>query len=508
MKFLKKLKFAAILSAMLTGSPSCSEWLDVGSPDRIMENTLFKTKEGFVSALNGVYIDMLSLYGGVLTSGAFDIMAQYFDCDKEGNSYQKIMQYDQNAKSYYVGTLWSKSYFLINNANTIIEKCEENRPVLDDQYYHIVKGEALALRALFHFELFKIFGPIYSIDQNKLCIPYAENSDLIMRPLLPASEVVALILKDLKAAEKLLEGYDPVIQSGTLFSSLGAGTPNDMRYRSIRINYYAVQALIARVALYAGDKPTALAYAEKVIQETQVNNNWFPFVSRTAATTSQKEDRIYQSEILFGAYHLERAKNIHDKYYSNKLTSKTVLRMLEENRIEMYGDAAEKDYRYLYQWMLLKSPDEEGKEGENLQHFTKFMDVDDTYSQEESKELKGVSKGYRYIIPVIRISEMYLIAAECHLDPAASIKYLDDLRAARGVFALQPGSDVMKEVEKEYRREFIGEGQMFWFYKRMHKSEIPSGSKVGVKTQMMDNYYLFDLPKEETDNRGEKEEEL
>lgn len=501
MKFSKKLQLITVLSAMLTGSMSCSNWLDVGAKDRIMENTLFASPEGFISALNGVYIDMLGLYGGILTTGTFDVMAQYFDCDKENHAYQKIIQYDQNAKNGKVSGLWSKAYFLINNANTIAERCDENRSVLNNEYYHVIKGEALAIRALLHFELLKVFGPVYSVNPDKVSIPYAENSALVMRPLLPASEVGQFILRDLKAAEQLLEGFDPVIESGTLFSSLGAGTPNDMRYRSMRLNYYAVQALIARVALYVGDKTTALTYAEKVIQGTQVDHKWFPFVSKAAVSTASSEDRIYQSEILFGAYHSERTKAIYDGFYSNKLTSSNVLRMNEEKRKEMYGDAAEKDYRFLYQWLLLKAADEDGKDGEQLVHFVKFMDVNDANNADK------ISQGYRYIIPVLRISEMYLIAAECQPDPIKGMKYLNDLRAARGIFELPAESGLMIEIEKEYRKEFIGEGQLFWFYKRVHKQEIPAGSKTG-KIQMMDNYYLFDLPKEETDNRGEAKKEI
>ena len=61
---------------------SCSNWLDVGSEDRIMEKDLYSTKDGFLTALNGVYVDLLdnSLYGSTLTYGTMDILAQYYDC--------------------------------------------------------------------------------------------------------------------------------------------------------------------------------------------------------------------------------------------------------------------------------------------------------------------------------------------------------------------------------------------------------------------------------------------
>ena len=145
--------------------------------------------------------------------------------------------------------------------NTIIEACDERKEVLNSEYYHVIKGEALALRGLLHFEVFRVFGPIYSVDPETECMPYSESSDLKVRPLLKASDVARLMMDDFKAAEELLKDYDPVIKKGALWGDEGPGLPNDMVYRSLRLNYYAVKAYIARLALYTGDKATALTYA-------------------------------------------------------------------------------------------------------------------------------------------------------------------------------------------------------------------------------------------------------
>ena len=44
-----------------------------------MDNSLFKDREGFLAALNGVYSEMNDpkLYGANLTMGMLDVMAQY-----------------------------------------------------------------------------------------------------------------------------------------------------------------------------------------------------------------------------------------------------------------------------------------------------------------------------------------------------------------------------------------------------------------------------------------------
>ena len=91
--------------------------------------------------------------------------------------------------------------------------------------------------ALLHFELFRIFGPSYSKDKEKECIPYALTSETKVNPLLPAREIARLIMEDLKNAEESLTGYDPVIETGSVWGDDPEGGVNDMRYRSMRLNY-------------------------------------------------------------------------------------------------------------------------------------------------------------------------------------------------------------------------------------------------------------------------------
>ena len=83
-KLFNKLKYLTMI-VLVTTVVSCDSWLDLGSEDRIMENTLFSSQAGFMTALNGVYIELLnsSLYGGTLSYKTFDILAQYYDCDKD-----------------------------------------------------------------------------------------------------------------------------------------------------------------------------------------------------------------------------------------------------------------------------------------------------------------------------------------------------------------------------------------------------------------------------------------
>ena len=77
------------------------------------------------------------------------------------------------------------------------------------------------------------------------------------------------------------------------------------------------------------------------------------------------------------------------------------------------------------------------------------------------------------------------------------------IRAARNIRNVPDDADLMTYVEKEYRKEFIGEGQLFWMYKRQNKTQIPSGKTVGEMIEMEKSFYLFNIPQDEMDQRKE-----
>ncbi len=487
---IKSLLLVLVCFSML----SCESWLQVKSEDRIMEDNLYNNPEGFMTALNGIYIDLMnrSLYGLSLIQ-PFDIMAQCYNCRQDEHVYRGLATYDPGARQSAASSgIWQRAYFLLANINTLLEHCESDRGVLNDQYYHVIKGEALALRAMLHFELFRIYGPIYSEDKEVDCIPYATSSEPVMLSLSKASVVVEKITNDLTEAEKLLEGYDPVITEGPLFSEEEGGASNAMRYRQVRLNYYAVLGLTARAALYFGDKEKAFNYASKVIKEAQEDNAWFPFVTGDAATASGVEDRVYMTEILFGMYNLKRTQLYYEASFSSSLGETAVLRVNPDiQKIVYEGDV--NDYRNSYWFQDMKDPD-----NNNTRHFIKYMGQDKAGTESSSPD-------HFYMVPLIRISEMYYIAAECCPDPVKAREYLNTVRNARNIAKIPDEAELMPYIEKEYRKEFIGEGQLFWFYKRLFKKELPSGTIVGEKIPMEKSFYLFSLPQSEMDYRGENQ---
>jgi starch-binding outer membrane protein, SusD/RagB family len=146
---------------------SCKKWIDVKPSDRLTEDQLFSTTKGYLNALNGIYIGMTdaALYGDSMTVSVLDVMGQYYIMSSTTHRFYPYATfgYIDNSVRITFDNMWKKAYELIVNCNVIIERCgEDGNGVLTNPYFGIVKGEALALRAMLHLDMLRLFGPIYT----------------------------------------------------------------------------------------------------------------------------------------------------------------------------------------------------------------------------------------------------------------------------------------------------------------------------------------------------------
>ena len=135
-----------------------------------------------------------------------------------------------------------------------------------------------------------------------------------------------------------------------------------------------------------------------------------------------------------------------------------------------------------YQWESTKDV-----LGNDIMSFVKY----------EAMEVDG--KNYPYMIPVIRMSEMYLIAAECYADEENSELAYARLNAVRNArMTSSVSSNIKSNIENEYVREFAGEGQLFWYYKRNNMPSIPAiYDRSRPNISMSTANYVFELPQSE-----------
>lgn len=484
---MKNIFYTMILACCTLLTTSCDDWLEVKPYDKISEGELLKSEEGYQKMLNGIYIDLNSeaLYGKTLTVEMIEVMGGAYTIGNDNSvwgNYKNLSSY-KYATEYWRGRLdqtWNKAYALILNCNKILETINDNQHLFTGGSYYVVKGEALALRAMLHFDMLRLFGPVYSKDSDKKAIPYYTKQTNAPEPLLTAEEVAGHVAADLEEARTLLAN-DPVKTEGTLMSGAQDGTGNFMRYRALRLNYYAVEALLARVYLYMGDKKDAFKYASDVIKTA--DNGIFPFVDKSLVTGSPADpDRIFSSEVIFALTNTSRGtiyKNFNDPsrlpnyvfYMDNSLMSNIV-----------YGGAAttggyQDDYRYRANWIAT---------GSN-RYFYKYSDMVANGSIQNT------------MIPMVRLGEMFLIAAESQSDVLAKgVQYVNALRRNRGVANLQTLTpDLLKY---EYIRELYGEGQLFYLYKRLNCDVITSANS-SKNPKASDLIFVVPLPDSETENR-------
>ncbi|MCK7554828.1 RagB/SusD family nutrient uptake outer membrane protein [Chitinophaga sedimenti] len=102
---------------------------------------------------------------------------------------------------------------------------------------------------------------------------------------------------------------------------------------------------------------------------------------------------------------------------------------------------------------------------------------------------------------MLRNTELYYIAAECQPDAAKALAYLNQVRAHRGLPALAATVNIQNEIRKEYMKEFYGEGQLFYYYKRRAETTIPSAISTGATIAMNKAKYVVPLPLSETQYR-------
>ena len=445
-------------------SVSCQEWLDVSPNTEIKYDDLFSYKNGFKDQLTGVYTTLCSenLYGVELGFGMLDVLGQqyYLWSATDNGPYYNLsrFEYDNSSIEATINTVWTNMYNAVANVNILLQGIAEHRGVLAEEEEKIYEGEAYALRAFLHFDLLRLFGKSYVSGADEKAIPYVKAISKKVTPLSTVSEVLDLVTEDLEKAATLLE-EDPV--------KTGQATTSFLGTRSFRFNYYAVRALLARVYLYKNDKVNALKNAQEVIlsgKYTWVNKG-------VVATTDRKNrDGIFLSECIW-MLNNTKLKTLTETYLKESdhtlYCNGSVIDEIFES--QLYGGL---DWRYIYYferpaWYWLSS------------------------------KLYQVASAYNNRQPLLRLSEMFLIAAECAPSKKEAVEYLNTLRRHRGFEETHDlKEDVTDEnlqtaIGKEYRKEFIGEGQWFYYCKRTDQA-LPH-----VTVPFSKAYYVLPMPDQE-----------
>ena len=483
------------MGLVLACGVGCSDFLDVQPKDKQSEKQLFATRGGFYTAVNGIYNKMASsaLYGKNLSYELVDVISKRYQ-PLSVNTYLTALStfaYTDNSVEKELSDTWTAAYNTILNCNVVLENIDKSEGVLSAAEARVLKGEMLAVRAFLHFDMLRLFGPVYKLQPRAESIPYNESSKVVALPLLPADSVIReKVLRDLGEAESLLADSDPVIAGGPM-ASLEEDQDVYLRYRQLRMNYYAVLALKARVYLYAGEQAEALAAARKLLAAAKVDEH-FPAVDPNKLLANQTNpDRVFSTEVLAGIYKKDR-KDIYTGYFSAEQAGNNYLHPRKDFVSTNLFAGETQDYRFQTWWQIASGV------GESGHVLIKYKGIDQPSGTTDAEYF------YAVFMSLIRLSEVYYIAAECEPVLADRYEWLNQARARRGLPALTMASeeDFMKRLRGEYLREFTGEGQIFFMYKRLYININSDENGYDTNTYgAREERYVLPMPSGEIANR-------
>lgn len=467
---------ALTLAAALLLLPACNDWLDVKPKTQVEADEMFKTEDGYKDVLTGAYIQMTAtpMYGRQLTFGMVDCLGSVYNAAGGSTGVYTAflgMNYTDKTVVAHIDSTWRQTYTTITNLNIMLDAFETaSKSIFEEDNYNCIYGEALGLRAYLHFDMLRLFAPSYLAGADEPGIPYVDRHSFDVTPQSTVKEVCGKIIGDLTDAAELLRKSDPVVTGLEPTKFLTASS------RVYHMNYYAVKATMARVYLYMGDTANAKLCAQEVIDSgkykwTSVDN---------IATTETGRDRTFSSEQIFALQVSAMYDNINymlyygAKYTSNQLTNRASWRNA------VYSHAG--DWRLTYFW----SDDVPGTNYYNNKFNTKLW------------QPEGMTPAYAERMPLIRLPEMYLIVAEC--DAAKAPGIFNTIRANRGITAqFNPDAtqdEINNEVRLEYLREFVCEGVMFYYYKRLDSS-VMAGTSGAFNKSVNKERYVLPMPDEE-----------
>lgn len=443
--------FICCLGISLAG---CNHWLDVRPETEVYLEDMFANQQGFQDALIGAYFDLKddNAYGQELMFGAIEYLAQHWDYAAESVE-EKISRYnyiDASVQARFTN-IYSQLYSTIASANVILEYIDQQKEVFEPGMYEIIKGEALAMRAFCHFDLLRLFGPMPTQTDGSRILPYVTITSIDYHEHHTYEMYTTLLETDLLLADSLLKYQDPIspysqIADAEDSEGLSVSASDFLLERQLRFNYYAVKALEARFYLWLGDeksKGKAYVCAKEVINAADEEGNLFTLALPTELT----EDYAFSKEHILAVYDYTLSNKAKNNFTENTPYSK-------EKELVTYDlyVAGTTDTRFQMWREYITSG------GTKLFTIQKFIQkTEDPINQ----------------IPLIRLSEMYFIGMECGTLAEANQLY-EEFCIARDIPVVEISNNVQLKniLNEEYNKEFYGEGQAFYAFKRWAVEDI------------------------------------
>lgn len=431
---LLKNRFVFIIATTVAMSiTSCSkDFINLTPPTSLTPQTALASESDLSTALLGAYAGLrnVDFYGRTVPVLGDLMPDNSYQSLVNSNRYTNFSNYSFTVADGNIDGMWNAGYRNILRCNNII-----NSPLTGSATINQLKGEAYAIRALCYFTLVRYFARPFTELPDGLGVPIVTTYDVSLFPARnKTSEVYALINADLTQAFTLMTRF----------------------INSTQFSKYAARALQAKVYLTMGDKTNAKTAAMDVITNggftvvTAANHGtyWVASLPRTdrVETLFEVSSDANNNNGFDGLANIYSQSGYGDLLVSDPLLSQFIT---TDVRRSLYGTAV--------------------RGGATVNTVNKFPA---TFGGDNSDT------------KVLRLSEMYLIAAEASLpgnevDALSNLNFITSRRNAAAI--VSTGAQLFEDVINERRKELAFEGDRMMDLLRLKRdivrsSNYPAGS--------------------------------
>ena len=443
---MKHFKYLILFAALgLLGFSSCDGFLNMQPSNSGNAETAIVTPADAKVVINGIMRSMSSsnYYGrnfimyGDAKGGDLTIYSA-------GRGLDALYSFNHTPTSNSYSGFWETGYYCIMQLNNLLENIDRLESA-GGTGFSFYKGQALTLRALIYFDMVRLYGLPYNYDKSSYGVPnITKTLEADAQPVrATVEENYKQILADLATAMPLLAGNKSP-QNGY-------------------IGYYANIAIQARVKLYMEDYDGALTAAREIIEKSSYKlyqpSEWVSSWSKQYGSESifeigiDKESDLGTSSLGFYLMRYGQVSGAQGWF----LASDYFLARLGQDASDV-------------RWGIMDN-DEYWVETKEARKGACYKYLGTTSLSGDGKETYTAVN-----VKVIRLSEIYLIAAEAALhaktpDAALAAIYLNEVRKRAPQLTPADASTVTDDMILDERsKELFGEGQRFFDMIRKNKT--------------------------------------
>ena len=429
---IRKILITFSLFALLAG---CKKVIETDPTHQLDGSVRFTTIDDYEFALIGAYklFQQGDYYGAASNAfvGLPDMMSDNMNETTESlGNYTTLTTWRYAEDEDDIEDTWTAAYRIISQANITLRNLDQfasSNPGAVNR----IKGQALAIRAMVHFDLLRYYVEEYDRNSSKPGIPYITNFNYEDKPGRgTVKETYDKIEADLNEARTLMGTMDRAINTTASARAF--------------IDVHVVNAIAARKYLYAKDYAKAITYSTLVIDAIPLANRTnFPNVWLDTYTAT---------EVIWSVAFNAGEGRIGDNIYfvpnnrSSYRPNPTLVTLYDQtNDVRFTSYFATRSNRRVLGKYLSKAAAQTRPDG--VVNFKAF-----------------------------RTGEMYLIRAEAYArtnQGTLALADLNTLRAARianFVNGTETGQALLDAIELERRKELIGEGHRWFDLKRTTKT--------------------------------------